>query len=248
MFLIASVVSESPSTWIATSRGFGSRNKSSAWSIIALRFSSTKTRLVSNWVNKICGTWLIFVTCFVFLNFRFFRLNLNSSDCSWISEFYFDSTVIPSLEQTSYSTSDSTPLQSPAEWSPQSKWVAAKIQKDVIQSQYKFNYSTFTDGFHQEQKPQQHITDTNENTLLLSVYLLFPIQRIRPTLYSCCSVQSSFDSQLLVDLKEKTNFIISTACNLLLDLCVTIKNHRINPFEFFYLALKVDGSLSITFV
>jgi hypothetical protein len=35
---------------------------------------------------------------------------------------------------------------------------------------------------------------------------------------------------------------------LLLDLCVTIKNHRINPFEFFYLALKVDGSLSITFV
>ncbi|EFX71601.1 hypothetical protein DAPPUDRAFT_255519 [Daphnia pulex] len=87
-----------------------------------------------------------------------FRLLLNS---------IFDSTVIPSLEQTSYSTSDSTPLQSPAESTHQSE--AVKIQKDVIRSQSKFNYSTTTDGFHQEQKPQQHITDTNENTLLLYI-------------------------------------------------------------------------------
>ncbi|EFX73232.1 hypothetical protein DAPPUDRAFT_253509 [Daphnia pulex] len=70
--------------------------------------------------------------------------------------FFFDPTVGPSLEPINYSTSESTPPQSPTESPPQSEWVAANFQKEVLSPpQFNCNYSTTTDGSHPEQQPQQ---------------------------------------------------------------------------------------------
>jgi hypothetical protein len=70
--------------------------------------------------------------------------------------FFFDPTVVPSLEPINYSTSESTPPQSPTESPPQSEWVAASFQMEVINPpQFNCNYSTTADGSHPEQQPQQ---------------------------------------------------------------------------------------------
>ncbi len=70
--------------------------------------------------------------------------------------FYFDHRVFPCLEPINYSTSESTPPQPPTELLPQTEWIAANYQKEVLSPpQSNCNYSTTTDGSHPEQQPQQ---------------------------------------------------------------------------------------------